>query len=258
MMKVDTAAENKWLVQLENSKSADLYLYCFPYAGGSSNAFRRWQLYVPPAVKVIPVELPGHGKRLLEAPIADLSLMVNEMGGAIGGKLREPFAFYGHSMGALLAFELSHHLGRHGLPLPKHLFVSAHLAPHNSANREAIYDLPETDVVRRIRDLNGTPTEVLENKELRELFLPLLRADFQVCETYTFHDRPTLSIPITAFCGEDDEDVTPSGMEEWRNHTLESFELNIVAGDHFFLNSEEQKFHHIFREKISKLLLASS
>ena len=256
-MTVNTAAENKWLVQLDNLTRADLNLYCFPYAGGSSNVFRRWPHYVPPGVRVIPVDLPGPGRRLTEAPITDLMDIVMEMGASIGGELCEPFAFYGHSMGALLAFELIHFLGEHALPKPKHLFVSAHLAPHKSADREIIYDLPENDFVERIRDLNGTPTEVLENKELRELFLPLLRADFQVCETYTFHDRPTLSIPITAFCGEDDEDVTPSGMEEWRNHTLESFELNIVAGDHFFLNSEEQKFHHIFREKISKLLLAS-
>ncbi len=251
----DTVAENKWLVRLDNSTNADLNLYCFPYAGGSSNIFRRWPLYVPPKVKVIPVELPGHGKRLTEAPITDLKDIVMEMGASFGSELREPFAFYGHSMGALLAFELTHYLGKHDLPLPRQLFVSAHLAPHKSADREVIYDLPEDDFVRQIHDLNGTPTEVLQNKELRDLFLPILRADFQVCETYNYHDHPTLDIPITAFCGEDDADVTPSGMEEWRNHTLESFQLEVVSGGHFFIHSEEQRFHHILREKIYKLLL---
>jgi len=252
---VDIVTENKWLVQLDSSASANLHLYCFPYAGGSSNIFRRWPLYVPPKVKVIPVELPGHGKRLTEEPITDLAHIVEEMGVSIGEELRAPFAFYGHSMGALLAFELTRYLGHHALPLPRHLFVSAHLAPHNSSDREVIYDLPENDFVRRIRDMNGTPAEVLENKELRDLFLPLLRADFRVCETYSYLDHPTLDIPITAFCGEDDADVTPSGMQEWRNHTLESFQLQIVPGGHFFIHSEEQKFHHILREKIYKLLL---
>ncbi len=247
--------KEKWLVPLVKKTDAKLHLYCFPYAGGSSNIFRSWPVHVPPGVNVIPVELPGHGKRLMEKPIDDLVELVEKMGAAIGASLREPFAFYGHSMGALLAFELARFLRRHGLALPMHLFVSAHVAPHIVSQRDPIYNLPEQEFVGRLRDLDGTPPEVLDNKELRELFLPIIRSDFQVCETYNYRDSLTLDCPITAFCGEDDGDVASREMEEWRKHTLSTFQLKTIPGGHFFLHSNEERFMYILREELKKVLM---
>ena len=249
-----TVTEERWFTQLGGAERAKMRLYCFPYAGGSSNVFRRWSLYLPPSVQVVPVELAGHGKRLQEVPEKNLRKIVENMVTDIGPKLQPPFAFFGHSMGALIAYELTRSLRRYGMTMPAHLYVSAHLAPHAPPKREPIYNLPEKDFLSRLQDINGTPNQVLENKELRELFLPILRSDFQVCETYQYEDNLTLDQPITAFCGEQDKDVRPEDMDGWRNHTLSTFKLLTVPGDHFFLHSHEERFFYVLGEELNLLL----
>ena len=251
---INTEAKNEWFVQLSKSTEAKLYLYCFPFAGGSSNVFRRWPLFVPAGVEVVPVEIPGHGKRLQEQPFSNLFELVEKMGAEIGAMLRQPFAFLGHSMGALLAFELTRFLRRQKLPMPRQLFVSAHVAPHTPSLREPIYGLPEKEFIARLQEINGTPQQVLQNDELRALFLPILRSDFKLCETYEYKESLTFDFPITAFCGDADADVEPQHMEAWSTHTMSMFNMHVVSGDHFFIQSAEQEFFHILRKELNTLI----
>jgi medium-chain acyl-[acyl-carrier-protein] hydrolase len=149
----------------------------------------------------------------------------------------QPFALFGHSMGALVSFEVARQLRRTQGVLPVHLFVSAHSAPQ-LARHHFIHTLPDRQFLEEVRQLNGTPDEVLAHSELRELFLPILRADFAVCETYAYTDDQPLSCPISAFGGLRDEHVKLDNLKAWREQTSASFSLRMFPGDHFFMNTD--------------------
>jgi medium-chain acyl-[acyl-carrier-protein] hydrolase len=151
--------------------------------------------------------------------------------------LDKPFAFYGHSLGALLAFELARHLRREGREFPEHLFLSGRGAPQSHLLLQPIHTLPEPAFIEELRRLNGTPKEVLGNPELLELIVPILRADFALNETYTYVPEPPLNCAITAFGGLQDTSTNRESLEAWREHTTAEFNLQMMPGDHFFINS---------------------
>jgi medium-chain acyl-[acyl-carrier-protein] hydrolase len=151
--------------------------------------------------------------------------------------LNKPFAFFGHSMGALISYELARHLRRTGAPLPAHLFVSGHGAPHLPDRNPPLHALPQAQFVEKLRELNGTPEEVLRHPELLELLIPILRADFAVCETYVHAPEPPLDCPISAFSGLGDEYVNREELEGWREQTTGRFSVRLFPGDHFYLNT---------------------
>ncbi|NIA31394.1 MAG: alpha/beta fold hydrolase [Actinobacteria bacterium] len=245
---------NSWLIHLTGRSDYALRLFCFHYAGGNANIFRLWYKGLPEQIQVVPVELPGHGTRLRESLIDRLSFLVEEAGKAIAGYLDKPFAFFGHSMGALISFELVRFLRRHQLRQPMHLFVSAHSAPHLPGTHDPIHALPEDEFVRELRSLNGTSDEVLRNRELMALLQPVMRADFKVCETYQFRPQPPLDIPITAFGGTDDKDVTESTLRSWEEHTLSEFKLRMLPGDHFFIHTRQAELLQYLSMELSVLL----
>lgn len=231
---------SKWFTTFLPVDRAQLRLFCFHYAGGSSNTFRTWQQHMPDDIQIIGVELPGHGRRLSENCKTDLLELAENIAGELNEHLDIPFAFFGHSMGALLSFELTRLLRKFSLPMPQHLFLSAHKAPHLPRDSDPIYNLPESEFVRRLYELNGTPKAVLENAELRELFLPLLRSDFQVCETYNFTESLPLETPITVFGGRHDNEISLESLRAWEKHTTGSFQLHVCEGDHFFINNADE------------------
>jgi len=149
----------------------------------------------------------------------------------------KPYALFGHSMGALISFELCRYMRRNGLASPEALFVSGHRAPHLPDLDPPIHNLPTADFLLELRDLNGTASEVFEHEELLELAIPGLRADFQVCETYAFTAEAPLDVPIVAFGGLSDSDVGKQDIDGWRIHTSSQFKLGMLPGDHFFINS---------------------
>src|SRR5262249_19831262 len=158
--------------------------------------------------------------------------------------LGRPFAFFGHSMGALVSFELAQSLRRsHGLQ-PVCMFVSGRPAPHLPDREPAAHALPEPEFVERLRKMGGTPEEVLEHAELRELILPILRADFAVCETYTYDPADPLDCPISAFGGLEDPDVSRDDLDAWREHTRCSFQRRMFPGNHFFIHAAQQLVLH--------------
>lgn len=233
-------ANPPWLAISRPMPSADFRLFCFPYAGGNSLIYRAWPGNLPSNIEVCPVQLPGRGSRIRETPHKTLSSMVESLGETLPRYLDKPFVFFGHSMGAMIAFELARLLRRSYGIEPVRLFVSGRCAPHIPDPDPPTYNLPKPEFIEELRRLNGTPRDALENPELMELMIPLLRADFEVVQTYAFSPAEPLSCPISAFGGLEDEEVMYEHLKGWERHTTGHFTLKMFPGDHFFLNTSSE------------------
>ena len=179
-------ARDPWLIRPEVKPAARLRLFCFTYAGGGASIYRPWTRELPPELELCAVQLPGRENRLLEPAYTEMPALVEQLGTVLAPYLDRPFAFFGHSMGALVAFEMARTVRRRYGRSALHLFVSGHAAPRIARRRPPVYQLPDAAFVDAIRELNGTPEEVLENADLMALVLPALRADLTVCETYRY------------------------------------------------------------------------
>jgi medium-chain acyl-[acyl-carrier-protein] hydrolase len=222
------------------SGAARIRLLCFPYAGGSAQIFRGWQDELPGEIEVSPVHLPGRGRRSREKPFSELLPLAEVLADALLSHLDKPYALFGHSIGAIIAFELARVLRREGGPLPLYLFVSGCRAPQFTFTRHRTHDLPGAELIRELRRLNGTPETILESPAMLQFFLPMIRSDLQMVQTYSYVAEPPLSCPISAFGGLQDFDETTEMLSAWREQTTASFHFQMFAGDHFFLRSEQR------------------
>lgn len=235
------------------NSQAELRLFCLPYAGGSSQIYRNWMNHLSRKIELCPIELPGRGSRFGEASITDFSTLVQEIALGIHHHLDRPFAFFGHSMGALLSFELIRLLHQQGYPSPDHLFVSGYRAPHLRPNSAPIHNLPEPEFIQEVQRLGGTPEAVLANAELRELVFPALRADFAAIETYRYRPCTSLVCPITVFGGLQDRGVDVADLEAWRQHTTRKFGLQMFSGNHFFLHQVQPSILQAIERQLSSV-----
>lgn len=246
--------KSPWIALRQLNPNASMCLFCFPYAGGGASIYRNWQKSFPATIEVCPVQLPGRIERVREPPFSQIKPLVEATAEALLPFFDKPFAFFGHSMGAIIGYELANLLRREKKATPIHLFVSGHSAPH-LRNRPVIsYNLPDDEFVEEVRRLKGTPEEVLEHPELLALMIPLLRADFEVCETYSSSNAPPLNCPITAFGGTEDEGVPREKIEGWREHTNGPFSMHILLGDHFFINTQQSAIVRKIVRDLSKRL----
>jgi len=248
------AAQDPWVQITKPNPRAKLRLFCFPYAGGAAPIYRSWPESLPASIEVCAVQPPGRERRLHETPFSNLLAMVEATGPALRPYMDRPFAFFGHSMGAWISFELSRYLRRQNLPKPLHLFASGCPAPHIK-NRSAItHNLPHEEFLKELRQLKGTPKEALDDPDLMELMLPLLRADFSVTGTYAFAESEPLDIPITVFGGTEDDHITQFDLEAWRRHTARAFALHTFPGDHFFLHSAQFELLSVLYREVDELV----
>ena len=186
-------------------------------------------------MEICPIQLPGREKRAREKPIDKVSLLVEALADAL--PLDKPFAFFGHSMGAMLCFELARELRRQNRRLPEYLFLSAFPAPQLASPRwdKPVHLLSDDEFVEELQQLSGTPDEILKDASLMQLLLPILRADFTLCETYTYIQQEALACPIQAYGGEQDPNVNRESLLGWSEHTRTGFNLRMFPGGHFFL-----------------------
>lgn len=209
-------------------------LFCLPPAGGSAVGFRMWSRLLPPHIEVRPLELPGHGVRRAESPMDSVAALLEDLTMTIEPQLDKPYALFGHSNGALLAFELARHLRRRAAPLPSHLFVAGRRAPDSHASESPLSDLDDAGLIAWMRTIGGTPAQVLAEPDLLKLLLPPLRADLRASEHYTYAKERPLPFPIAALGGIEDARATPADLESWRPHTTNTFTLRLFPGGHFF------------------------
>ena len=226
---------DRWIPFRKPDPKARLRLFCFPYAGAGALIFRKWSDGLPRDIEVCPIQLPGRGTRLTEPPFTKLSCLIEALVRALVPLLDKPFAFFGHSLGALIGFELARQIRRQYGVHPIRLFASAGRAPQIPHRAPPIHTLPDNEFLAELRRLNGTPRELLDHEELMEVMLPILRADFALYETYLYSTEPPLNCPISAFGGLQDRRVNASDLEAWRSQTSASFSLRMFPGDHFFL-----------------------
>ncbi len=229
-------------------------LFCFPYGGGSSNTFDEWEMYLPHVVEVAKVELPGRRLRFGEPPFKRMEPLLDALHKPMLELAEVPILLFGHSMGALIAFEMARRLqqtGEHYTPIA--LFVSAQKSPQLRQEEDAISKLPQAEFLARLNELNGMPPEVLANSELLELLLPTIRADFELTENYRYARGPKLLCPVTAFCGALDRGAPASVMQKWKNMTTEDFRLLELEGDHFFVNSMRRRLLQLLKNEILRI-----
>jgi medium-chain acyl-[acyl-carrier-protein] hydrolase len=243
-----------WLLVPKPNPKARLRLFCFPFAGGNAQIYRSFGTRLASDIEVCAVEIPGRGRRMCEEAYVQLSPLVADTSAALLPYMDKPFAFFGHSMGALISFELARLLRNEARQRPVHLFVSARRAPHIPDLDPPTYNLPDEEFITEIRRLNGTPKEVLENDELSRLLLPILRADFSVCQTYDYQIQPPLECGITAYGGTEDVDVTKEHIDAWREHTKGSFAAHMLQGNHFFLQSSQEVLLELLGKDLDRLL----
>jgi medium-chain acyl-[acyl-carrier-protein] hydrolase len=254
---VDVASEDaatqkqrteRWFRRVSHA-SPSVRLFCFPYAGGNARMYREWHEWCEPEVEVIAIELPGRGIHSRTPAIESMSALIERLLPIIDPLLDKPFALFGHSMGALISFELARALRATGRKTPLRLFASGMRAPHLWGGYQ-IHKLPDREFVEALRTLNGTPAEVLNDSSLLEMFIPLLRADLRLAETYQFTPESPLQHPITVFSGVSDVTTPAERLKEWQRHTRSSCTVRLLEGDHFFI----QQSAHLVAASILKSL----
>lgn len=249
------APPSVWLARYLRRPSARLRLFCLPFAGSGATVYANWAESLPDTIELCPIQLPGRETRFRENAHDRLTPLVQELEQALRPYLDKPFAFFGHSLGALIAFELTRRLRRFAAPLPVHLFVSARRAPHLPDPDSALHQLPDDAFVDGLqRRYNAIPDVILQDPEYLQLFLPTLRADFAVVETYAYHEEPALDCPITGFCGREDSRATPEAMAGWQSHTRAAFHLETFPGGHFYLQSARAHLLHVLASSAAPYL----
>lgn len=226
-----------WLIRAP-SPQRRMRLFCFSYAGGNAFNYVRWQDALDPAIEVCAVQLPGRGARIAEAPISSLPILLRALAPEIARLDDLPSAFFGHSVGALVAFELARYLRLHGMQLPLRLFVSGCQAPQFRSPSRQLHTLPDDAFIEVLRQYAGTPPEVLDSRELISLLLPTIRADFALAENYRYRFAPLLPIPISTFAGTTDDNKAPGQVDGWQKETSHACQTTWFEGGHFFLNSQ--------------------
>ncbi len=252
------APANSWLTRPKVNPQAQLRLFCFPYAGAGSSCFHSWTKALPPEIEICPLQLPGRETRLGEAPLKRLKPLIETLAPILVPYLDKPFAFFGHSMGALLGFELARELRRRNWPLPFKLLVCASRAPQLPDPSPPIHRLPEAKFIEELKRLEGIPQEVFDNQELMQLFLPTLRADFELSENYFYLNEKPLDCPIAAFGGLEDTKVSRDELAVWREQTESEFTLQMFSGNHFFLHTANHALMPAIAEQIHQLLIPRS
>ncbi|GJM39774.1 MAG: hypothetical protein DHS20C20_00560 [Ardenticatenaceae bacterium] len=239
--------ESPWFAYHRPNETAVLRLFCLPHAGGGAGAYRTWVDELAPEIEVLPVQLPGRETRFLERPYESIESLLDALVEEIRPLLNKPFAFFGHSLGALVGFELARRLRNEGC-FPERIFVSGYGAPHLPVKLPPMHHLDDVAFANALRELDTVPTAVLDNDELFALLLPMLRADFSVYEQYQFLQDVPLACPITMLGGEADPLVPSENLAAWSAHTTQPGGMHLFSGDHFYLQGEETAVLQLIRQ----------
>ena len=239
--------KNPWFSRPRPTDGADLRLLVFHHAGGSAAAYHKWHKHVPDWVDLVLVELPGRGRRFQEEAITDFDALIPKLAGQIGLEIAPPFAFFGHSLGALISFELAHQT--RGLVA---LGISSFLPPiqENAAQRAVLSGLKDEDLIARVAKFAPLPPELIRETEFLKIYLDVIRSDLKLIESYRLKSRPPLATPSMVFGGRNDAAVGPEKLDGWKTLTRVEGPAKIFDGDHFYIN---QNFPEILAAFLSMI-----
>ncbi len=257
-MNATTTRVNDWLRCYRRQPDVQFRLFCFPYAGGGATVYRLWGQQLPAAVEVQAVQLPGREDRFKETALTSMEQLLDALVPALLPFLDRPYAFFGHSMGSAIAYALSCRLSERGLPLPLQLWVSGRSAPHWPRTVSDLHALPDLQFLDQLQSrYGGIPSEVWQDKELRALVLPTMRADMTLLETYRQPSMPPLPCPIACFWGRHDPHLNLEGMAAWQQLTSGSFRTQLFDGDHFYLKQQPQLLLNAIQQQLATLVVLS-
>jgi len=225
------AAEGPWVAYHVPRPEAPLRLFCLHYAGGGASLFRHWDPAFAPLAEIYPIQLPGREGRLGEPAVSSLRPLVERLAGALEAQLDRRYAIFGHSMGALIGFELAREIRRRGLAMPVHLFLASYCAPQ-LLRQEHRASTVKQEAAKQLAGAGAVSAGMTE--EMLALFVPTIEADTLLCEQYEYVEQEPLACPITAFRGNTDY-VLDDHLAGWRAHTRGAFQTQTFLGDHFFL-----------------------
>lgn len=233
----DTINRDPWFFCPSPGLDVKTRLFCLPFAGGGASVYRGWNNAFPENIDVWAVQLPGHESRINEPRISNTVILAKAIADALSPYLDKPFALFGYSIGALLAFEVSRELRRRGEHLPAHLFIAAMHAPHVPMVHPPLAHLPREEFLEQIDYYYQPSDDAWKIPELMEIFLPVLRDDISIADTYEYISEPPLSCPLDVYVGEEDRGTPLTDAEAWQDQTSAIFELTVFPGSHFFLHN---------------------
>ncbi|MBF6330373.1 thioesterase II family protein [Nocardia transvalensis] len=227
-------------------------LLCLPHAGGTASAYHGWHTELGPDVTVVAAELPGRDGRRAEPPLTDVHRLAEDLAGRLAGGTDQPYALFGHSFGAIVAFEIARLLARDRAGQPRRLFVSASPAPDDQdIPDEPLHRLPDDQFIARLAELGAIPRRAVDDAELSAVLLPQLRADWTAAETYVFAPDDPLSCPISVLGGQQDPMVGTDHLDGWRRHTTGETVVRVFPGAHFFLADNRTLIARAVRKDLS-------
>jgi len=226
-----------------------MILFCLPYAGGSETIYYKWKKSLNSFIHIQPIELKGRGKRFNEEFYENFKEAVDDIFENIKEKILDnDYAIYGHSMGSLLAYELYYKIYNSYARIPKHIFFSGHKAPNIAREKEQLHLLSDKEFIKKVIELGGTPQDLLDNKELLELFTPILRNDFKILEEYSYKEKKDkIQCDISILNGKED-DISLEELLEWKNHVDKGFKVYRFDGNHFFINTNIENITKIIND----------
>jgi len=232
-----------WLTELRpETVQTKVRLICAPFAGGASTHFRAWREFLPAEIALYCLELPGRCNRFNEPYVESMKELMEQLERVVCPALDEPFALFGHSLGATVMFEFARLMERPGHRRPTRLILSGQRAFHRPSPRPPIHHLPDEQFMSEVHRYGGIPHGLFEVEELRDMFLPLLRADFTMGETYEYQEGPPLRTSLTVYGGLEDEEVSSADLNAWKRYTSGEFNCRLFPGNHFFLHQHEALF----------------
>ncbi|MET7467464.1 thioesterase II family protein [Micromonospora sp. NPDC005686] len=231
---MENTEDDRW-VRVYHPAPDAVRLFCFPHAGGTASYFYSWSKALAGSVEVHSVQYPGRQDRRGEPRVRSIPELADRIHAAIQPRLTEPFAFFGHSMGAILAFEVACRIARDGQAEPAHLFVSGRRGP-SRVRHEEWHRATTAAFTAELRSLGGTDPRVFAEPDLLDLVLPTIRDDYRAIETYRFQPTPPLACGITALVGDSDPKAGIDDTSAWSQHTLGRFDLRVFPGGHFYLD----------------------
>ncbi|MBK3493953.1 thioesterase [Viridibacillus sp. YIM B01967] len=217
-------------------------LFCIPYAGGSAVVYSKWKKLLNSLIELKEVELPGRGYRIEESLLDNMNEMVENIFREIKDEIKPPYVLFGHSMGALIAYELFKKIKKEGYPAPVHMFISGKKGPQVELENSKCYNLPEHEFIEHILKYNVANEEIFRNRELASLFIPILKADFKIVETYKFNNTDyQLTCDISVFGGSEDSTVEWEDLLRWQEITRNKCSFYPFKGGHFFINEHKEE-----------------
>ena len=231
---------NRWFITPKSRPNPKMRLFCFPFAAGGASFYYNWKDGLDPDIEICSVQLPGRESRMREEPYTELTALAEILAQVIPPLLDIPYAFFGHSMGAWIAFEIARRLEKDDQKKMKFLFASGRQSPNLVNNEPHVYDLPKDQLIQVLRRFEGTPELVLQEPDLLDLFLPILRADFKMLATYQYEQKEKLNCPFRIFGGLEDKKTNVEGLSAWKHLTSGDFGVKMFPGGHFFLKNEKE------------------